>query len=392
MRIILGLFMGCLFFSACVKNTVVNPQQYSCNLGFADSSAANAGNAAYQSLLKKITGQGVAGIMMSVYKPAAGMWTGAAGMADINNKVAMQPCHTTRMGSVIKTFTATVLLQMQQNGIVDLDDKISAHLQHKAIKEIKNADVVTIRQCLQHSSGLYNYIQSAQFQTASLNDLTKVWTADDLLKYAYGKPAYFAPGQDAKYSNTNYILLGLLIEKLEGKPLYKVFDDRIFVPLQMTHTLFAAKDPVPKNIAKGYADLYSRLELMETTQYSGWDYYTADGGLLSNPYDVARFFKALMEGQLINAASLTEMLHWKTSTHQDADFYNIEYGLGIFKAQTSYGTMYFHSGDAIGYDAGMFYLPATGTYAVYAANSNYGKISELTNSKKAIDEMLHTVQ
>ena len=103
----------------------------------------------------------------------------------------------------------------------------------------------------------------------------------------------FAPDADVQYSNTNYILLGEVISAVEGKPFYEVFDERIFQPLDLKHTQFASTDPVPEGIVRGYVDLYSNMNLINSTYYSGWDYHTADGGLISNAHDLNRFMDAL---------------------------------------------------------------------------------------------------
>lgn len=81
-------------------------------------------------------------------------------------------------------------------------------------------------------------------------------------------------------------------------------------------TRFAAEDPIPDGIVRGYIDMYSKLQVTESTYYSGWDYYTADGGLISNPYDLSIFFQALMNEEIINSNSLSEMLTWKTEKIQ----------------------------------------------------------------------------
>ena len=121
----------------------------------------------------------------------------------------MKPCNISRMGSTIKMFTATTILILQEEGKLNIDDKISSYLSGDNIDKIENADKSTIRQMMQHSSGMFNYIQNLKFQTASLNALVREWHADDLLKYAYNKKAHFQPNADVTYSNTNYILLGL---------------------------------------------------------------------------------------------------------------------------------------------------------------------------------------
>jgi len=381
----------CLIFS-CRKGEDIEPTFYNCNFNFADSSSTNPNNNKYQSLLDDMTTSGVVGVTMSVYYPQTGIWMGASGKADLHNNVDMKPCNISRVGSTVKMFTATTVLKLMEEGKLKLDDKISSYLQGEMIDNIENADKATIRHLLQHSSGIYNYIQNLKFQTASINDLIREWKPEDLLKYAYNQKAYFKPGEDLRYSNTGYILLGMLIEKIEGKPFYKVFEDKIFIPLGLTMTKFAAENHVPDGIARGYIDLYSKLQVIESTYFSGWDYYTADGGLISNPYEMSVFFKALMEGQIINSSTLNEMLNWKSPKELDPDFYTIYYGLGIFKIETPEGIAYMHSGDAIGYYANMIYFPDDSTTIVYAVNSNYGKIDQFVSTKEAMEKIISSIK
>jgi D-alanyl-D-alanine carboxypeptidase len=179
---------------------------------------------------------------------------------------------------------------------LNVDDQITDYLSEADINGLQNASQASIRQLLLHSSGIYNYIQNLKFQTASLNDLIKTWSSKELLDYARNKKAYFAPGTDVRYSNTNYILLGMIIERVTGKPFYEVFEEKIFDPLGLTFTQFAATDPVPDGIIRGDVDLYSNLNLVNATYYSGWDYFTADGGLISNAHDLTIFMTHLFQG------------------------------------------------------------------------------------------------
>ena len=301
------------------------------------------------------------------------------------------PCNLTRVGSTVKTFTATTILLLAEEGKLSLDDLVSRYLSEEVLRDLENADQATIRQLLQHSSGLYNYIQNLSFQTASINDLIKEWTPEELLEYARGKKAYFAPGEDVAYSNTGYVLLGMVISEIEGKPFYQAFKERIFDPLAMSSTHFAANDPVPNGIIRGYVDFYSNLNIINSTYYSGWDYYQADGGLLSSAYDLNIFLSALFSGQILSEASMKEMLDGQTPEYLDPGFFNIQYGLGVFKMETPWGDAWFHSGDAIGYYANMVYFPDQNTTITWAVNGNYGKIDEFTSSKKAMEKFFSAV-
>lgn len=388
MKPISYLFIFLTLMMSCQKGADMQATDYACGFNFADSSATHPRGTGYQAILNGMTSKGVVGVTMSVFQPETGMWIGAAGKADLRNNIAMQPCNISRVGSTVKMITAATVLKLAEEGKFRLDDPISDYLQGDVISKIDQADKATIRQLLQHSSGIYNYIQSLNFQTASLNDFIREWTPTELLKYAYHKKAYFEPGTDVRYSNTGYIMLGMLIEKVTGKPFYTVFEDKIFEPLGMHMTQFASENPVPAGIVRGYIDMYSNLQVVESTYFSGWDYYTADGGLISNPYDMNLFFRALMDGKIIGTASLNTMLSWKNPSEPDPEFFPIAYGLGIFKIETPQGVAYMHSGDAVGYYANMLYFPADSTTIVYAVNSNYGKIDQHVSTKEAIQNII----
>ncbi|MBL7963639.1 MAG: beta-lactamase family protein [Flavobacteriales bacterium] len=387
-------FILCLFLcalSACEKGETLDPGFYACTFTAADSSADHPAHTNFMDLLQAITHDGAPGVLMSVNDPVNGEWSGAAGMADLFNQVPMKPCNISRLGSTVKTFTAATILLLQEEGKLDLDDRIADYLSGEPIERLENADQATIRQCLQHSSGIRNYIASAQFQTASLNDLIRVWRPEDLLAYAYDRPADFAPGSDVRYSNTPYILLGMLIEHIEGMPFYKVFEEKLFTPLGLTSIRFAAEDNVPDGIVRGYVDLYSNLNVIESTYYSGWDYFTADGGLIGNPKDLGRFLRALTNAEVISAASLAEMTTWRAPSEVDDSFFPIQYGLGLFRMETPWGEAWFHSGDAIGYYACMTYFPAEGTSIAWGVNGNYGSIDEATQTRPAMERIFDTV-
>ncbi|MBZ5859582.1 serine hydrolase domain-containing protein [Flavihumibacter profundi] len=355
------------------------------------TSPAQTSTEALQHLLDELTGSGVPGITMSINYADTNLWLGASGYANLQSRTRMNPNNITRMGSTVKTITATTILLLQEEGKLQLDDKITSYLSKDQLKGIRNAELATIRQLLNHSSGIFNYIQDSHFQAASLNNLTKEWHAEDLLKYARNKQPYFKLGADVRYSNTNYILLGWIIEKVCGKPFWSVFQEKIFTPLDFTQTRFAATDKVPAGIVHGYIDLYSNLNVIDATNYSGWDYFTADGGLISNVAELNLFLTSLCTGKIISEASFQEMVNGIPAKAIDPPFFPIEYGLGIFKMDTPWGEAWFHSGDAIGYYACMVYFPKSRTTIVWSANGNYGKIDPFISSKEAMEKIFTTI-
>ena len=140
-----------------------------------------------------------------------------------------------RIASVTKTMTAAVILQLAQEGKLSLDDPVS-----KYVPDVPNGDHITLAQLLEMRSGLYSFTDAPELATSMDDDPTKVWTPQELLDIAFAQPPNFAPGAEYEYSNTNYVLLGLIVEQLDGQPLATVFEERLFEPLGMTDTLLPA--------------------------------------------------------------------------------------------------------------------------------------------------------
>lgn len=382
--ILIGLY-------SCEQDTAYPESFYICSGEISNNNPGHPHSAVLQSIFDDMAASGIPGLMMTIHDSVNGFWSGSTGYADLASGVRMLSCHRTRAGSTVKTFAAVSVLLLQEDGKLNIDDPVTDYLSAKELKGLENADRCTIRQLLQHSSGIYNYIQNLKFQTASLNDLPKVWTPDELLSYARGKDAYFSPGTDVLYSNTNYVLLGMIIEKVIGAPYYEFFRERIFGPEGMIFTDCAATDPVPEGLVRGYVDFYSRKELINSTYYSGWDYFTADGGLISNAYDLNLFMTRLFDGEILSQASLSEMLSWQTPKEAYGDGFETDYGLGIFRIHTGYGMAYIHSGDAIGYFATMIYFPQQKITLTWAGNGNYGKLDDIAQSKEAMERVFEAV-
>ncbi len=379
------------FVCACTeKDEVFEASFYECKSGIASNNLQHPLANTMDGLAQDFITKGVPGMMISL-RNSEGQYTVSKGKSDLASDVDLKPCNSTRVGSTVKTFTAVTILKLWEEGLLGLDDPISTYLPSAVFEEIANAEKSTIRQLLNHSSGIHNYIQDAKFQTASLNNLVKAWQPEELLEYSRGQNAYFPIGTDVRYSNTNYILLGMIIEAVTGIPFYKVFEEKLFRPLDLSYTSFAATDPVPHGIIRGYVDLYSNLNLINATYYSGWDYYSADGGLISNTSDLSLFMEKLFQGEVLSEASLSEMMDWMAPNDKDNDGFETFYGLGIFQIITDHGPAYLHSGDAIGYFASMVYFPNQDIAISWACNANYGKIDAIVQSKEAMERIFKSL-
>jgi D-alanyl-D-alanine carboxypeptidase len=330
-------------------------------------------------------------MMLSIDDGAHPPWHGASGFADLTSKVPLAPCGLTRVGSTVKTFTAAAVLLLAEEGKFSLEDPIANYLPASRLQRLENAQTATIRQLLQHSSGIYNYISNLRFQTDSLNDLTRVWQPEELLAYARGKSAEFPVGTDVSYTNTNYVLRGDLLVVVEGEPFWRTFEKRLFEPLALSMTQFAAEDPVPSRLTRGYVDLYSTGDVIESTYFSGWDYFSADGGLLSNPHDLQHFLRELASGNLLSPESWKAMTRFQAPQDRDPAGFLTSYGLGLFQIETQHGPAYIHSGDAIGYFASMVHFPQQDITISWAVNGNYGTLDDVAQSKEAMEFMFDVI-
>ena len=154
----------------------------------------------------------IPGAIAGLWFPGIGDWVGTAGIGNPSNGEAPQPGDKVRIGSITKSFTATVVLQLVDEGRLSLDDVLS-----KWEPQVPGADGITIRQLLNMTSGLYNFTDLSEFWDALNKDPLAVWTPRQLVDMAIAQPAVFAPGSQFMYCNTNYVLLGMIIEKVTGK-------------------------------------------------------------------------------------------------------------------------------------------------------------------------------
>lgn len=235
------------------------------------------------------------------------------------------------------------------------------------IDHVNNARASTVRMLLNHTTGIADVIDDQQFYLVVLNDPSRKWKPDELIRYVYGDQAEFPAGTDATYSNTNFLLLVMVMEKATGQDHAKLLREKILDPLRLSKTAYYWHDALPANTAQGYFDLYNNGTLLNMTNYntgSGNGY----GGLYSNVYDLQTFIEALVRDKsILTAPKLAEMLTF-TAPVEDANRAN---GLGIFKdflerAPNEYA--YGHRGRDLGYTADMYWFPEQDYTMVYFVN------------------------
>jgi D-alanyl-D-alanine carboxypeptidase len=246
-----------------------------------------------------------------------------------------------RIGSLTKTYVAAVVLQLAAERRLSLDDPVASYLPGV----VPGADAISVRQLLQHTSGLPDFDGlPAVTQPYLAGDLGYVWAPRALVDLAVAQRPLVAPGTGFAYSSTNYLVAGLLVEAVTRRPLGDVLRARIFRPLRLRHTAFALSGDAPLPQAHGFTvgPGGRRVDVTALTPYS-W----AAGAIVSTADDVATFYRALLSGRVVPPRMLSAMLGTVADTHPDVP--GQRYGLGIVRFPTRCGAAWGHNGDTAGY-------------------------------------------
>jgi D-alanyl-D-alanine carboxypeptidase len=297
----------------------------------------------------------VPGAIVGIWGPD-GSYVKAHGIADKSTGAPMQVDFFHRIGSVTKTFTITGILQLADQGRLGLDDPISRYLDG-----VPNGDAITLRQLAQMQSGLFNYSANPAFQQALYADPYANFTPQQLLGYAFAEPPVFAPGESFQYSNTNTVLLGLVVEKLSGQALPDYLRDHIVAPLGLNQTDFPTDNAFPAPHAQGYTESADGQPVVSTDWDPSWGW--AAGAMTSTLEDMRRWAPALATGTLLSPQIQQQRLQTVNAgglPPQDG------YGLGLFNLDGWVG----HNGSLPGYQTVVVYLPEQDLTMVIFTNTD----------------------
>jgi D-alanyl-D-alanine carboxypeptidase len=272
------------------------------------------------------------GVSVSVFIPSKGSWKGTSGVS--HGTVGITPGMKFAVASNTKTFIAVLMLKLQEMNILNLDDSL-----YKWIPNFQYVDpTITIRQLLNHTSGVFNYFNYPGFANAMLSDTGRFWTPEEILT-TFLNPPYFAPGVAYLYSNTNYILAGMVIKAATGNSVSYNLRQLIFNPLNLTDTYFPIEESVSDTIVHGWNNGIEIKYPITSFWSAGW----AAAAMYSTAENMVRFYKELFDVQIINQSSLNQML---TFPLQSIGIYN---GLGIEMGIFGGRAQYFHTGSFLGY-------------------------------------------
>lgn len=301
---------------------------------------------------------GAPGVTAGVVLAGGASFALAAGMADTAEAMAMTAESRLMQGSVGKTYVSAVAMQLVGEGRLDLDAKVSAYLGDESwFERLPNAADITVRQLMNHTSGLIRYEFDERFIADLLAQPDKVWEPVEQLAYLFGTEAPFAAGEGWDYSDTNYIVLGLIIERLTGADYYDELRRRVLVPLELRNTVPSDSRRVP-GLVQGYAGVENMFGLPDAVIENGEfavnpAFEWTGGGIASTSEDLARWAKELYEGRAFDPALLPVLLEGVPARLGR----DTRYGLGVIIRQTPLGVSWGHSGFFPGYLTEMAYFP-----------------------------------
>jgi len=304
------------------------------------------------------------GVSAAIVFPDGRVWTGTSGMS--HESVLMQTDMVFGIGSVTKNFVAALTLQLVEEGVLSLDDPISKYL--PPFPHVDGS--ITIRQLLNHTSGLYMFWDNDELWAALKADRSKVWSPEEVL--AYIKEPYFKPGDGWRYSNTNYLLLGMIIERVTGSTLSREFRERFWARLGIRGYL-SIQEEIPAHQAHVFGDNFqygaAERDLTFEPRASHESIIFGSGGLFMTAEDLARWSHALFGGRVLNRASMNEMsqfVEFRPVSNMRA------YGLGVQQFERSFASgeqAIGHGGGNIGSATYMVYLPEHNVSVVVMVNA-----------------------
>jgi D-alanyl-D-alanine carboxypeptidase len=305
----------------------------------------------------------------------------AVGQADTAAAAAMRPHDRMLAGSTGKTFFAALTLQLVHEGRIGLDDRLAQHLGsepwwHDAAgrARLPNGDSITLRMLMNHTSGVVRYEFNPAFMAAVTADPYRVWTPAEQIAFVLDTDPPFAAGAGWEYSDTNYILLAMVLEKVTGQRAYDMITTRILEPLRLHNTVPSAA-PVIEGVVQGYAGSNNPFGGADAVLVDGrfaFDpgFEWAGGGFASTAEDLARWAKALYEGRAFDASLLTQVLDGVAAGGLGR---GVRYGLGVIIRDSPLGPAYGHSGFFPGYLTEMRYFPNLGIAVAFQVNTSDGR-------------------
>jgi D-alanyl-D-alanine carboxypeptidase len=313
-------------------------------LYFSNAAQAQSNSGKYQAILDEAIRNGLPGITAMVQAHNEKEWRGKSGVGNIENTIPIDCNQTFRLASITKIFTSIVILQLVDENRIKLSDNIVKYLDDQTQSTIPNVNSITILHLLSHSSGIYSFTENNNFWKECYHNggMSRIWNPKEILRYVENKKPVskpLAPFSEKLYSNTNYILLGMIIEEVTGNTLNTEYQNRIFTPLGMNDTFLEGYDshgrkPLDSYVIANSSILKSAVKKQSMKKIEGSPYINlsqtydqfnswawAAGGISSNLNDLALFLAAIRNGGLLDVKTQNVLLRLNSSEDKDVVFF-----------------------------------------------------------------------
>ena len=304
------------------------------------------------------------GIQAGVWT-ADGKWIGSSGVAKVGTDQPITPADHTRIGSITKTMTATVIVQLIDEGKLSFDDILDTY-----VPGMPNGDTATIKNLLEMQTGIPTYTGDTKVLNQYAADPTTTFTPRELVDSVKKQPAMFAPGAQFFYSNTNYVLLGMVIEKVTGTSIADNFSERLFTPLSMSDTSVpGTSTALPEPYLSGISEQTNPLGKVKNATNWNPSFASTAGEVISTIEDLHTWGEALGTGKGILSPETQQLREESVNTTVPPNTPERSYGMGIVNTAGWLG----HTGEIPGYNTVLNHKPETGTTIVVMVNSDITK-------------------
>jgi D-alanyl-D-alanine carboxypeptidase len=319
-----------------------------------------------------MSSENIPGVIVGVWVPGGGTWIEAKGKADIKTGRGIGEEDRVRIASNTKSFTATVVLQLAEEGELSLDDRLD-----KYIQGVPYGDRITVRQVCNMTSGIFSFTEDEQFNKEFTENPLMEFTPQQGVDIALKHQPYFAPGQGWHYSDTNYEILGIIIEKVTGNKAGEEITRRIIEPLSLENTSFPSTPDIGGSHSKGYVFMEGK-GLVDYTRLNS-DVPWTGGAVISNLSDMRTWARAAAEGELLSKEMHEQQVDWV-----DTGEGNSKYGLGIMNIDGFIG----HHGAIFGFNSVFFYYPEEDATIVVFTNQSTNSSNEAADIFVGLFEVL----
>lgn len=300
----------------------------------------------------------VPGVIIGIYRPGRGLEVITRGVADVATRAPMNAANSQRIGSITKSFTVTRLLQLAEEGRLSLNDPIDNY-----VPGLRNGSA-TLSELADMTSGIFNYTEDLPFILEFAFNRTKVWTDRQIVAIANAQKPYFQPGEAWHYSNTNTILLGMVVERVTGNSLRAEITRNLIRPLGLDRTSYPTGIFLPPPFGHGYAILDDEVGRLDVTEISP-SALSGAGAMISTVDDLRVWGRALARGTLVSRRSQLARLRMIDSSRGVGPFYD-RYGLALGKIRGWLG----HTAEVLGYQSLVMHNLVTNESVVIFVNSS----------------------